>query len=339
MDRNRTLFTTQNTNVGFSGLNPKNPKRKQYVEYRNYKLFEKAKSHILEMADEPDELNSLTIEQLLQAYADVEKMYQLRDLYRKKYFIPRDWDQGHEMRFTYLIHVMDIYRDQLKHKFRDELKRQVERVREVEQQVASPPPQVEIYELGRRIQKIDKDIQEKTQEEVNVWSSIIPQMINERRIILEEKKQIFESFRQLFYDALVKDEEKLEKYLSYDEAMFCITYAGAKLANSRILPKHTKITLTVDEFIVESLYFKDIQVLRDMFGKTQNKLESDPDFKSEILSKFRLYRFSYKLIQLSPDEREKVLVKIMNDFPQERQDNVVTQLQKWENYRKKIGKR
>ena len=336
MDQTRTLFTSQH-------VNPKNPKRKQYVEYRNYKLFEKNKSHVLEMSGDQDELESLTIEQLLQAYADVEKMYTLRDIYRKKYFTPEQWDGGHEQRFTYLISVMDIYRDQLKHKFRDELKKQVEMKREVEHSEAAKQqpqkPKVEIYELGSLIQKIDKDIQQKTQEEVDIWNSIIPQMINERRVVLEEKKQIFESFRKLFYDTLVKDDAKQEKYFSFDEAMFCITYVGAKFANRGLPRDNVKITLTVDEFIIESPYFKDAQGIKEILVKTRNKLENDPGFKDELQGKFKFYRFRNKFKELSLDDQESVLGKIMSGLSPERQENVGARIQRLEDYRKKIGKR
>ena len=342
MDQTRTIFTSQRT----TEIHPKNPKRKQYVEYRNYKLFEAAKSHVLEMSGNQDELRSLTIEQLLQAYADVEKMYTLRDIYRKKYFTPEQWDAGHEHRFTYLISVMDIYRDQLKLKFRDELERQVSLKRETEQQqqqqqpvLTQPSSQVEIYELGSTIQKIDKDIQQKTQEEVNIWNSIIPQMINERRVILGEKKQIFEDFRNLFYNEFIVNNNTLDKFFSFDETMFCITHVGAKFAN-RVLPSpNVKFTLTVDDFIVESPYFKDAQSVKDMFVKTQNKLKTDQDFKNELQDRFIIYRFSYQVKQSGPGVAKIVYDKLIDKQTLEEKQILYDKLLRVIEYKKKFGKR
>lgn len=51
--------------------------RKKSKEYRNYKVFQSLNQNILDLADDPVNLDRLSIEELLRSYAIVEKIYLL----------------------------------------------------------------------------------------------------------------------------------------------------------------------------------------------------------------------------------------------------------------------
>ena len=168
-------------------------------DYQKYKKYQRQHDYVLREAEDPSKLTILTIEQLLSSYTKVENIYKLRDEYRKKYYTPDQWDQGHEEFFKYLLDVMNIYLRALKLKYRDILIRiQQEQEQQRGKEEITQETDDTVQEIPRKLNEIQKNIEKRKREEEEVWGLVIPQLIKENMTELENKIQVFNEIKQRF---------------------------------------------------------------------------------------------------------------------------------------------
>lgn len=177
-------------------------------DYQRYKKYQQKNRNVLELADS-NNLNKLSIEELLKNYSIVERIYNLRIEYRSKYFTPENWDEGHEQFLLYLLNVLRQYENGLQYKFLEisqieELERLTQQtenilISEGKQEVLEPVPHKNLeqeklmnvieqkridrekfeQEWNLQVQQLRKDADEKTKYVKNTITLIHKALQNE----------------------------------------------------------------------------------------------------------------------------------------------------------------
>lgn len=245
-------------------------KQKEYVKY---KAFQKRFENFLNIAENPDDMGRMDVEQLLNAYSKVEQMYLMRTSYRNKYYTPENWDIGHQQFIAYLVGVMNIYSNELSRRFEMIQQRQLEH--QFGSLTINQKEEVQSdTDLGKIIYDIKRDVRKKTVEEEHVWKVEVPDLIlkrqdviNRRRLIFMLLKRIFSKYRADITDAQTRD------VIQYILRVWWIASMTHIFVNDtldiRKLPKKPDPWDTLDEVDVETFI--------------QSNLTSDRD-KSEVLN-------------------------------------------------------
>lgn len=326
---------------------------KQFSEYRNYKEYQQSKQYVLDMAEDPEELITLTIDDLLRFYSYVEKIYQLRDIYRRKYFTPQEWDLGHEKFFTYLIQVMDIYRDTLKIKFKEELSRQIQyKQRPLVQSTESSEEEssIDINEFGKTIQNIDKRIQTHIEEEVEIWNSTIPSLIQDRRQALNERRRLFNEFRRIFISILP---ESISSFgLDDSDVINAINYVNDIMVNRKRSPSsrlfeskkkreniNTTLNLTPDEFIIQSDIFKDIRLVEQLLDFVEKMIIPNPILVSSLISEIKEFKSAKYIKGLDVKTLEEQITMLMENLPLESREKMLNNFERATRYKQRLQAR
>lgn len=172
-------------------------------DYQKYKQFQKRFEHLLQKAEDPQQLENMPIDKLLDAYSKVEQMYEMRTQFRSRYFTPENWDSGHQTFIAYLVGVMNIYADELKRKFDMSINSRIQNqnTQSSFEQEASLPLQSNSNSnsnLNQQISQIKNRILEREKEETEIWNSVIPDLIRERQMSLAKRKNILVLLQRLF---------------------------------------------------------------------------------------------------------------------------------------------
>lgn len=155
-------------------------------EYTKYKEYQERFEYVLKIAEDPEQLGKMTIQQLLNSYAKVEQMYIMRTEFRKKWYTPENWDQGHQQFIDYLLNVMNTYERTLSERFNQITSQRVlQKLSTIslqeQQSVELPDPEPPVLsELKHSLNRIQQNSKRRKEEEQNVWRTQIPKLISER---------------------------------------------------------------------------------------------------------------------------------------------------------------
>ena len=170
-------------------------KSREYLKYKNY---QERFQWTLNVAENPAELNSMTPEQLLNAYSKVENMYLMRTQYRNRYYTPENWDLGHQQFIGYLIGVMEVYVDELRKRFENIAIKQKQREQQIKPSKQEITQNQQEISLGQTLQTIKRDVDERIREEEEIWNTEIPNLIKQNAEVINRRRFTLIILKRLF---------------------------------------------------------------------------------------------------------------------------------------------
>lgn len=202
-------------------------------DYKKYKQFQKRFENFLKWAEDEEQLDNMTIGQLLNAYSKVEQMYLMRTDYREKYFTPDNWDMGHQQFIGYLVSVMNVYENELEERFEgmknelEGLKSELEEERFARLRLSDLPEASQLENETRQLEqimpKIRVDLENRRREEEEVWNVEIRDLIAKRREVIERAINFLEIVRKMLskFKPDISEAETVHVY-NYIAASFSI---------------------------------------------------------------------------------------------------------------------
>ena len=241
--------------------------QRKFNEYAKYKQFQRKFDYLLKLAEDPSELRTMSIEQLLNAFAKVEQMYLMRTQYRNKYYTPENWDPGHQQFIGYLLGIMNIYVNQLKQKFQQ---------MRIQPSTPSPSPLQQgkdevldsMSDLERDVVEINDTMRQREDEEREIWNTIIPDLIAQKQAELQKRKSVMLLLRRFFskyyYLSDVQEAPTIDIVVYFLQVRDLITRSGIYNSKTKQINPNKKpapwfvppYPLTFDEFIIHRPEFK-----------------------------------------------------------------------------------
>ena len=303
-------------------------KMKQRKEYLAYKKYQDLNQYVLDLANTPEKLSDLPIEELLRLFSIVENMYFMRNKYRQKYFTPEEWDAGHQHFINTLLQTMDIYRDILKIRFKillqdklqkDKLEKDRQEKLELrrskiigkskplvssgkEEVIETTEPQEQIMTLAKKIKDIDNNINIKIQQEAELWKSDIPKLIQERQNDIQRRKAIFTGIKQIL--------SKIKPDITDEETILFIMYiitVTTKIPFKSDESDQQKSRLTVGSRSIYRNLYK-----RKQYASVDELIYNETYFRTAKMATYVMTTFGDFIKNYGFEEAEKLVDTVIN---------------------------